>query len=285
MNIETKNREENLISQPIRKEQLTKNEFNRLFVRYQANGAIGFENVHYQGKSWPWILKPFFRAFYNDAGYRENMVRHFDLYNTEPMTGAAIFGIVLGLEERRALKEDVDDEMIRSLKVGLQGPIAGIGDSLVQATLIPILITLTLSISSTTGSIWGPILYIILLCGILFPYSYFLYKRGYLMGSKALDLLADSGISKVTKAISIFGLTLIGAMAAQRVVPKIAVSFMSDGQPVMLQDILNNLFPNILGLALIIGLYFLMKTKKVNTTALIYGMMVVVIILSIIGIV
>jgi len=105
------------------------------------------------------------------------------------------------------------------------------------------------------------------------------------MGSKALDLLADSGISKVTKAISIFGLTLIGAMAAQRVVPKIAVSFMSDGQPVMLQDILNNLFPNILGLALIIGLYFLMKTKKVNTTALIYGMMVVVIILSIIGIV
>ena len=53
----------------------------------------------------------------------------------------------------------------------------------------------------------------------------------------------------------------------------------------LLQDILNNLFPKTFGLALIIGLYFLMKTKKVNTTALIYGMMVVVIILSIIGIV
>ncbi len=273
------------VAKPVRKEPLTKKEFHKLFVRYQANGAIGFENVHYQGKSWPWILKPFFKAFYNDKGYRESMVRHFDLYNTEPMTGATIFGIVLGLEERKALHEDVDPEMIRSLKVGLQGPIAGIGDSLVQATLIPILITLTLSISSTTGSIWGPLLYILLLCGILFPYSYFLYKKGYQMGSKALDLLAETGISKVTKAISVFGLTLIGAMAAQRVVPKLAVSFLSNGEPVKLQDILDKTFPNIVGLVFILFLYWLMKKKKVNSSILIYGLMLIVILLSVIGIV
>ena len=272
-------------AKPIRTTKLTKKEFNRLFLRYQANGSIGFENVYYQGKSWPWNLKPFFKAFYNDKGYREGMVRHFDLYNTEPMTGSLIFGIVLGLEERKALKQDVLPEMIRSLKVGLQGPIAGVGDSLVQATLIPILITMALSISSISGNPLGPILYVILLCAILWPYSYFLYKQGYQMGSKALDMLSGKGVTKVTKAIQIFGLILIGAMAGQRVAPKLALSFMSDGNPVMIQDIIDKMFPNILGLGVIFLLYWLLKKKKVNSTILIYGLMVVVILLSVLGIV
>ena len=272
-------------AKPIRKTKLTNKEFNQLFVRYQANGSIGFENVYYQGKSWPWNLKPFFKAFYNDQGYREGMARHFDLYNTEPMTGSLIFGMVLGLEERKALHKDVTPEMIRSLKVGLQGPIAGVGDSLVQATLIPILITLALSISSVTGNPLGPILYIVLLCAILWPYSYFLYKQGYQMGGKALDKLSHTGITKVTKAIQIFGLTLIGAMAGQRVAPKLDLSFTSNGDPVMIQGILDKMFPNILGLGVIFLLYWLLKKKRVNSTILIYGLMVVVVVLSLIGIV
>lgn len=271
--------------QAIRNTPMTPKELRKMFVRYQANGAIGFENVYYQGKSWPWILKLFFKWFYNEKGYAEGMSRHFDLYNTEPMTGSLIFGIILGLEERKALHGDVDSEMIRSLKVGLQGPIAGIGDSLVQATLIPILITLCLSISSETGNPLGPILYIILLCGILFPYSYFLYKKGYQMGNKALDLLSHSVLSKVTKAVSVFGLTLIGSLAAQRVNAKIALSFLSDGEPVYIQDILNGVFPNIVSLVVIFFLYWLMKKKKISSTWIIYGMMVVVILLSLVGIV
>lgn len=271
--------------QTIRDTPLTPKEMRKLFIRYQANGAIGFENIYYQGKSWPWILKLFFKWFYNKKGYAEGMSRHFDLYNTEPMTGSLIFGIVLGLEERKALHKDVDSEMIRSLKVGLQGPIAGIGDSIVQATLIPILITLCLSISSESGSPLGPILYIVLLCAILFPYSYFLFKKGYQMGSTALDLLSQSVLSKVTKAISVFGLTLIGSLAAQRVNAKIALSFMSDGQAVSIQSILDGVFPNIISLLVIFFLYWLMKRKKISSTWIIYGMMVVVMILSLIGIV
>lgn len=271
--------------QTIRDTPMTPSELRKMFVRYQANGAIGFENVYYQGKSWPWILKLFFKWFYNKKGYAEGMARHFDLYNTEPMTGSLIFGIILGLEERKALHKDVDSEMIRSLKVGLQGPIAGIGDSLVQATLIPILITLCLSISSESGNPLGPILYTLLLCGILFPYSYFLYKKGYQLGNRALDLLSQSVLSKVTKAVSVFGLTLIGSLAAQRVNAKIALSFMSDGEPVLLQKILDSTFPNIISLLVIFGLYWLMKKKRISSTWIIYGTMVVVMLLSVLKIV
>ncbi len=272
-------------SETIRNTPLTQKELNSLFVRYQANGAIGFENVYYQGKSWPWWLKPFFKAYYNSKGYIENMSRHFDLYNTEPMTGSVIFGIILGLEERKAIHKDVDPEMIRSLKVSLQGPIAGIGDSLVQATLIPILITLTLSISSETGNLMGPILYILALCGILFPYSYFLFKKGYQMGSKALDLLSHNVLPKVTKAVSVFGLTLIGSLAAQRVTAKLALSYMSDGKVVMVQDTLDGIYPNLISLLVILFLYWLMKKKKVSSTIIIYAMMAVVIALSFLKIV
>ena len=44
-----------------------------------------------------------------------------------------------GLEEARANgAEDVDDETINGLRAGLMGPIAGIGESLVVGTVIPI---------------------------------------------------------------------------------------------------------------------------------------------------
>ncbi len=144
-----------MANEAIRKEPLTKKERNNLFRRYMTFNAPGFDYVYYMGKSWPWWLKPFFKLFYNKEGYAENMSRHFDFYNCESGTAALLFGTILGLEERKALKGDVDEETIRSIKVGLQGPLAGIGDSLIQATLLPILMTITLALCAETGSIAG----------------------------------------------------------------------------------------------------------------------------------
>ena len=53
--------------------------------------------------------------------------RHMEFFNTEPNVGGCILGITLALEEQKANGEDVDEEMISSIKTGLMGPLAGIG--------------------------------------------------------------------------------------------------------------------------------------------------------------
>lgn len=70
-------------------------------------------------------------------------------FNTEPQLGSLIVGITAGLEEARANDtEGVDEETINGLRAGLMGPIAGIGDSLVVGTLIPVILGIALGLSN-----------------------------------------------------------------------------------------------------------------------------------------
>ncbi len=144
--------------------------------------AARVDAVYLQGKSWPWWLLPFYKKFYDQEGITENIMRHFTWYNTEPIAGSLIFGIVLGLEEEKAITGDVDPEMITAIKSGLMGPVAGIGDSLIQATLIPILITLTIAISGESGSPLGPIFYTVALLAIILVFGKVLFNNGYRLG-------------------------------------------------------------------------------------------------------
>eukprot|EP00831_Metopus_contortus_P050969 TRINITY_DN42823_c0_g1_i1.p6 TRINITY_DN42823_c0_g1~~TRINITY_DN42823_c0_g1_i1.p6 ORF type:complete len:148 (+),score=24.55 TRINITY_DN42823_c0_g1_i1:1580-2023(+) len=83
-------------------------------------------------------------------------------FNTEPQLGTVVVGVTAGLEEAKANGEDIDGEMINGIRAGLMGPVAGIGDSLVVGTLIPILLGIALGLS-TNGSPLGAIFYICLL--------------------------------------------------------------------------------------------------------------------------
>ena len=78
---------------------------------------------------------------------REACERHMEFFNTEPNVGGCILGITLALEEQRANGEDVDPEMISSIKTGLMGPLAGIGDTIWQGTLSPIALGIILGMA------------------------------------------------------------------------------------------------------------------------------------------
>lgn len=273
------------MSNVVRKEPLTKKELNKLYRRYMTFNAPGFEYVHYMGKSWPWWLKPLFRWFYDDEGYAKAMSRHFDFYNSESTTASLLFGVIVGLEEQKAINENIDEETIRSIKVSLQGPLAGIGDSLIQATLLPILITIAMALSGDNGSVAGPLFYIAALFGILIPYTYILFKKGYLLGSKAFSFLDAATLSRVTESVSAFGLLVVGTLAAKTCNPSLALSFTSNGEEVLLLDKINAIFPNLLSLGIVFLLYWLMKYKKVSSVWIVYGMIIGVAILALAGIV
>ena len=75
-------------------------------------------------------------------------------YNTEAVFGSVINGITIAMEEQKAKGAPIDDETITSVKSGLMGPMAGVGDSLDWATFKPIIFRFRCNIICTGKSNW-----------------------------------------------------------------------------------------------------------------------------------
>jgi mannose/fructose/N-acetylgalactosamine-specific phosphotransferase system component IID len=69
-------------------------------------------------------------------------------FNTEPQIGTMVVGLTVGLEEARANGEAIDEETINGIRAGLMGPLAGLGDSIIVGTFIPILLGIALGLST-----------------------------------------------------------------------------------------------------------------------------------------
>ena len=103
--------------------------------------------------------------------------------------------------------------MINGIRAGLMGPVAGIGDSLLVGTLIPILLGVALGLSSG-GSPLGAIFYIIAYNVILTLGMRLLYFKGYELGGKAVEMIVGEKANAIRESIIMLGTVVIGAVAA-----------------------------------------------------------------------
>lgn len=60
-----------------------------------------------------------------------------EFYNTHPYVSAPVMGVTLALEEERANGAEINDQAIQGVKVGMMGPLAGVGDPVFWFTLRP----------------------------------------------------------------------------------------------------------------------------------------------------
>ena len=199
---------------------------------------------------------------------KELLARHEPFFNTEPYLGCIVPGIVLGMEEENArnAEQAIPTELLTGIKAALMGPAAGIGDSLYVGTLIPILLSIAIGISGQTGSVMGPILYIVAHLGIMMPLTWFLFYRGYSMGLGSAQSILEGGIKdKLTRAMNVIGLTVVGAITSEYVTIRTGWVKMQ-GEEVMLDmnAALNGILPNILTLLLALATFWLMAKKKVK---------------------
>lgn len=134
-------------------------------------------------------------------------------FNTEPQIGAMIVGVSVGLEEARANGEAIDDETINGIRAGLMGPLAGIGDSLIVGTLIPILLGIAMGLSQG-GSPLGAIFYIVVWNVLAYFGMRFAYYRGYDLGGAAVEALVGPNATALRESIVMVGTMVIGAVAA-----------------------------------------------------------------------
>lgn len=205
----------------------------------------------------------------------EALQRSITLFNTEAQVGSICNGIVCGMEEANANGESTPG-LIESVKVALIGPTSAIGDSLWVATIIPILLTIAISISQAIPSApWvGPVLYMVAYPLGTFYLSWYLFKLGYRSGLEGMSAFMASGkLDKLTDSMTMLGLIVTGALIASYVSVSVPIKIVKDildpSTGEMLKDqvlfdadtMLNNIFPALLPLLLTLGVYHL-YTKK-----------------------
>ena len=87
-------------------------------------------------------------------------------------------GLRLALEEERANGVEIDDAAIQGVKIGMMGPLAGIGDPVFWFTIRPILGAIAAGLAAT-GSIIGPLFFFIVWNLIRIAFMWSTQELGY----------------------------------------------------------------------------------------------------------
>lgn len=195
--------------------------------------------------------------------------RHVAFFNTEPQVGSLIPGIVIAMEEQRANGQAISERAISSIKTGLMGVLSGLGDSLTQGLITPILLTLGITLASE-GNLAGPILYFVLESGAIISLSYVFWMQGYRLGRDAVERLLASGVmNRWTEAASVLGMFVIGTLAAQQVgVSLSAIVAVGETQLNLQSDILDTMLQGLLPLGLTLLIWWLLN-QQVSPASLI----------------
>ena len=192
------------------------------------------------------------------------MTREMEFFNVHIEFGSCILGLAIALEEEKAMGVDIPNEFITNIKTSLMGPLAGVGDTIYQGVLIPILLALCIDITrSGDGNIWGAIVYTVLMVAISYIFSYINFMFGYNAGSDAImDFLEKGIIVKLLTAASIMGCMVMGGLIVNYVKVKCGLVIHTSGSDFSLQESLfDAVLPNILPLLTTMGIYGLMQKK------------------------
>lgn len=245
---------------------LTKKTLMKSFHHWYYGNLTCFSQEHMQTFGYLTSMLPIVEELYdNKEDQARSMQTYTAFFNTEPQLGSLIVGITAGLEEARANgSEEVDDETINGLRAGLMGPVAGIGDSLVVGTLIPVILGIALGLS-TGGSPIGAVFYIVVWNLLAYLGMRFAYFKGYELGDKAVEFLVGAQGQAIRKAVSIVGGMVVGGVAATWVSVQTSFQLGSAKNPyLVLQDKLDSVYPGLLTAIFIVFCWWLMAKKNIS---------------------
>ncbi len=215
---------------------------------------------------------------------RELAMNHRVFFNTQPTLGTIVWGVVLGLEIERSQNEEMTDEIIQNIKAAIAAPMAGIGDTVAQSLLVPILLSIGIGLSSE-GSTMGFWFFIIVYCVIMYPLSYFLFKIGLTLGIDGAEMLLSSGLKdRIINAIQTLGIVVIGAVIASTANVTTKLEYVNGEMAVNVQEILDSIFPGLLSLLGAFLVYGIFKKFKIKPITMMLGMLAVAVVAYFTGI-
>ncbi len=295
---------------------LTKKDRISIWLRSTfIQGSWNYERM--QNGGWAFTMIPAIKKLYKTKEDRAAALkRHLEFFNTHPYVASPIIGVTLALEEERANGAPIDDVTIQGVKVGMMGPLAGIGDPVFWFTVKPILGALAASLAMS-GNILGPIIYFFAWNIIRMGFMWYTQELGYKAGSRITDDLSGGLLQDITKGASILGMFILGSLVNRWVSVKFAPTVSSvkladgafidwskisdgvsgikeallqqssglsltDNKVTTLQNNFDSLIPGLAGLALTLFCMWLLK-KKVSPIVIILGLFIIGIVFHLIG--
>lgn len=242
---------------------ITQSDLTRAWWIWTFFNLSAFSMERMQAPAFVYMMSPILKRLYGDNPdeMQKALKRHMVFFNTEPQTGVIAHGVTAALEEQRANGAPIDDDGINSIKAGIMGPMAGIGDSMIPGTLIPILLAIGMGISQDTGSALGPIFYIVSYLVIILSLSYWLFMFGYRRGMTSMRELAAGGFRKVTSTFAVLGLVVAGGVGAGITNLVTPLAYTSGELTITIQGLLDTIFPKLLPLALTLWLWDGMRRR------------------------
>lgn len=296
---------------------LTKADRFKAFLRsYFLLASFNYERMQNGGVAY--TLIPAIKKLYQTKEERvAALKRHLEFFNTHPYVAAPIMGVTLALEEEKANGTDIEDAAIQGVKIGMMGPLAGIGDPVFWFTVRPILGALGASLAQA-GNIAGPLIFFIGWNLIRMAFLWYTQELGYKAGSEITKDMSGGILKDITKGASILGMFILAVLVERWVSINFIVNLpgkvMSKGayiewpkgnvtgdqlktilgqvndklsfdkiQVDTLQKQLDSLIPGLMGLLLTFACMWLLK-KKVSPITIIIGLFVVGIVASFFGI-
>lgn len=300
-------------------EKIQLNKKDRLAVAWRSTfiqGSWNYERM--QNLGWAYSLIPAIKKLYtNKEDQAAALKRHLEFFNTHPYVAAPIMGVTLALEEEKANGTDIEDAAIQGVKIGMMGPLAGIGDPVFWFTVRPILGALGASLAQA-GNIAGPLIFFIGWNLIRMAFLWYTQELGYKAGSEITKDMSGGILKDITKGASILGMFILAVLVERWVSIVFTVNLpgkvLSKGayiewpkgnvsgdqlktilgqvndklsfdkiQVDTLQKQLDSLIPGLMGLLLTFACMWLLK-KKVSPITIIIGLFVVGIVASFFGI-
>ena len=297
--------------------QLSQSDRKKVWWRSQfLQGSWNYERM--QNLGWAYSLIPAIKKLYtNKEDQAAALKRHLEFFNTHPYVAAPIMGVTLALEEEKANGTDIEDAAIQGVKIGMMGPLAGIGDPVFWFTVRPILGALGASLAQA-GNIAGPLIFFIGWNLIRMAFLWYTQELGYKAGSEITKDMSGGILKDITKGASILGMFILAVLVERWVSIVFTVNLpgkvLSKGayiewpkgnvsgdqlktilgqvndklsfdkiQVDTLQKQLDSLIPGLMGLLLTFACMWLLK-KKVSPITIIIGLFVVGIVASFFGI-
>ena len=214
----------------------------------------------------------------DEEGYKKSLENTGRYFNATPPVSGLLLGAGLAIEDKWH-NDGLD--AVQDLKVGLMGSLSGIGDSILW-TLIP---TVMGSIAAYMAQEGNPVgIFLWLAVGLaIFVWSLNNWKTGYKYGTSIITTLADK-IPVFTEAMSILGLTVVGALIPTVVKLNLGLTFnMGEVSFGIQEGVLDKIMVGLLPCLATFIVYKLIK-KKVNLIAIICGIIVFCMVCSAFGI-
>ncbi|MFQ1818514.1 PTS system mannose/fructose/sorbose family transporter subunit IID [Aeromonas veronii] len=241
---------------------------NKVFWRWFFFGQAGWNYKTMQGLGYLYSIIPFLKHKYKSekelVSAADNHVQFFNCNNT---MAASILGVNIALEN------DIGTEgkdAITSTKMGLMGPLAGIGDTLffvIPTTICGSIASYLALQGNPLGLLLWPAFGLIRL--MFMRYS---LKVGYNEGVKLVGQLSTK-LNKITKSANILGLTVVGALIPTVVKAKLSFEFSYGDVSLKLQNIADQLMPGLMPLFVVLLTYWLLGLKGMNSTKVIFILM------------